>query len=234
MREIVLDTETTGLHAAHGDRIVEVGAVELVDLKPTGRSFHAYINPRRGIPEASQRVHGLSWDFLRDKPIFDHVADTLLDLLEMDGEGNKSPAQIVAHNASFDMRFLNAELQICGLPPLSNPVVDTLALAKKRYPRGLKHNLDSLCKHFGIPLAVRSKRHGALIDAELLAKVYVELVADRQSGFEFTDGQRTADFGEVGQRPNPLPPRITAGEIAAHKRFVKEDMGRARIWLKYR
>jgi len=173
MREIVFDTETTGLNPAGGDRIVEIGCVEVYNRVETGRSFHAYFNPDRDIPFDAQEVHGLTNLFLSDKPRFPELADELLDFLE------DSP--LVAHNASFDFGFLNFELERCGKSPVSmSRMVDTLTLARTKHP-GAKHSLDALCVRFGVDRSQRIK-HGALLDAQLLAQVYVELTGGRQIG----------------------------------------------------
>lgn len=167
MREIVLDTETTGFEPASGDRIVEIGAVELFNHLPTGRTYHQYINPQRAMPTAAFEVHGLGDDFLRDKPVFKDIAAAFLDFI--------GDAQLVIHNAAFDMKFLNAELQWAGLPPLPYArATDTLAIAKTRFP-GAPASLDALCRRFGVDNSAREK-HGALLDSEILAEVYLELV----------------------------------------------------------
>jgi DNA polymerase-3 subunit epsilon len=173
MREIVFDTETTGLNPGGGDRIVEIGCVEVYNRVETGRSFHAYFNPDRDMPFDAQEVHGLTNLFLSDKPRFPELADDLLDFLE------DSP--LVAHNASFDFGFLNFELERCGKSPVSmSRMVDTLTLARTKHP-GAKHSLDALCMRFGVDRSQRIK-HGALLDAQLLAQVYVELTGGRQIG----------------------------------------------------
>ncbi|MCL2385457.1 MAG: DNA polymerase III subunit epsilon, partial [Alphaproteobacteria bacterium] len=176
MREIIFDTETTGLDAGDGHRIVEIGCVELFNIIPTGESFHLYLNPERDMPEEAFRVHGLSTAFLADKPLFAQVAG---DLLKFIGE-----AKIVAHNAEFDLQFLNKELDRLGLPLfVKDRVVDTLALARRKFP-GATNSLDALCARFGIDTSRRTK-HGALLDAELLAEVYAELTGGRQAVLVF-------------------------------------------------
>ncbi|RMF09710.1 MAG: DNA polymerase III subunit epsilon, partial [Alphaproteobacteria bacterium] len=173
MREIVFDTETTGLDPAQGDRLVEIGCVELYNLVPTGKTFHVYINPERDMPQAAYEVHGLSEAFLRDHPVFAEVAADFLDFI--------GDATLVAHNAEFDMKFINAELTRLGFPPIGNDrVIDTLAIARRNFP-GSPATLDALCKRFGIDNSARTK-HGALLDAELLADVYLELRGGRQVG----------------------------------------------------
>lgn len=171
MREVVFDTETTGLSYANGDRVIEIGCVELWNLIPTGNTFHVYINPQRFIPQAAVNVHGLTTDFLKDKPLFQHVAQKLLDFLQ--------DSQLVAHNANFDVGFLNHEFKKAGLSYLANKIVDTLKIAKQKFPRS-PASLDALCKRFEIDLSDRSK-HGALLDSELLAKVYLELKGGAQT-----------------------------------------------------
>ena len=177
MREIVVDTETTGLEAGQGHRIVEIGCVELKRSLPTGSEFHRYLNPDRDIPDIARQIHGIDDNFVKDKPRFADIAD---DLLIFFGD-----AKLVMHNAPFDMSFLNAELSRCAKPGLANDVCDTLLLAQDRF-RGERVGLDALCRRYGIDLAVR-ERHGALIDARLLAKVYLELCGGRQQGIGFAE-----------------------------------------------
>jgi DNA polymerase-3 subunit epsilon len=223
MREIVLDTETTGLDPAGGDRIIEIGAVELVNHMPTGRSFHAYINPQREVPPEAFEVHGLSTAFLADKPVFAAVA---ADFLAFVGD-----ARLVIHNAAFDMTFLNAELGWAGLPALLwGRAVDTQELARRRFP-GAAASLDALCRRFGVDLSARAK-HGALLDSELLAEVYLELMGGRQPDFTLTvvaSGAAAAAAWTPPPRPRALPPRVTAAEAEAHARFVAE-LGAAALW----
>ncbi len=225
MREIVLDTETTGLDPATGDRIVELGAVELFNHMPTGRTFHAYINPQRDVPAEAVAVHGLSAQFLADKPRFAEVAADFVAFL---GE-----ARLVIHNASFDMKFLNAEFGWAGLPGLAwARAVDTLEVARRRFP-GSNHTLDALCRRFGIDNSGRQK-HGALLDSELLAEVYLELMGGRQPDFGLSVVATAGDPAIVAwvapARPRPLPPRLTAAEAEAHARFVAE-LGPTAVWL---
>jgi DNA polymerase III subunit epsilon len=226
MREIVLDTETTGLDPETGHRIVELGGVELVNHMPTGRVLHHYINPRRDVPQDAFEVHGLSTGFLADKPPFESVARAFLDFV--------GDARLVIHNAEFDMRFLNAELAWAGLPVLPpGQARDTLELARRRFP-GAPNSLDALCRRFGIDNTGRT-RHGALLDAELLAEVYLELVGGRQPVLTLTvttigQGGAAAGAGWVPPaRPRPLPARITPAEAAAHAAFVAEIGGGA-LW----
>jgi len=218
MREIVFDTETTGLDPLSGDRMVEIGCVELVNRVPTGRTFHAYFNPERTMPLAAEQVHGLSDAFLADKKRFpDHVHD----LLEFLGE-----APLVAHNAQFDFGFLNHELGTCGQAAVSlERMIDTLALARRRHP-GAKHSLDALCARYGVD---RSHRvlHGALLDAELLAQVYVELTGGRQIGLAVAAETVHTSVEVTVFRPRrrefrtPRPHVASAEELARHKAFLQ-------------
>ena len=217
MREIVFDTETTGLNPTGGDRMVEIGCVEIFNRVETGRHFHCYFNPERDMPFEAEAVHGLSAIFLSDKPRFAEKADELLDFIE------DSP--LVAHNASFDFGFLNHELQHCGRNVVSlNRMVDTLALARSKHP-GAKHSLDALCMRFGIDRSHRVK-HGALLDAQLLAQVYVELTGGRQIGLGLV-----ADAGTVAvqqsagpvtvREPRPARPHAPlAAELERHRAFI--------------
>jgi len=228
MREIVLDTETTGLEPAEGHRIVEIGAVELFNHMPTGRTFHQYINPLRPMPKEAFEVHGLGDDFLRDKPVFKAVGQAFLDFIE--------DSRLVIHNAAFDMRFLNAELGWAGLPTLAaERALDTLLIARKRFP-GSPASLDALCRRFGVDNSAREK-HGALLDSEILAEVYLELVGGRQPDLVLA-GQVGAKPGTVTlpdwrprPRPQPLPPRLTQSENSAHAAFVAA-LGEGAVWLK--
>ena len=219
MREIVFDTETTGLSFSSGDRLVEIGCVELVNRVETGRTFHAYYHPERGMPAEAFAVHGLSETFLSDKPVFAAGVAELLDFLE--------DAPLVAHNASFDFGFLNGELGRCGFPAVcvKTRYVDTLQIARGRHP-GAKHSLDALCGRYGID---RSHRvlHGALLDAQLLAQVYVELLGGRQIGLGLVDeapvAATAAASGTVHTARPVRPPRhfaASAGELAAHAAFM--------------
>lgn len=232
MREIVLDTETTGFDPDLGDRIVEIGGVELFNHLPTGRTFHQYINPERDMPQSAFEVHGLSSEFLSDKPVFAAVGRAFLDFV---GE-----AKLVIHNASFDMKFLNWELKAMGLRELPwEQAVDTLAIARRRFP-GSPASLDALCRRFGIDNSRREK-HGALLDSEILAEVYLELVGGRQPDLVLApsgeqkaisaDGTLAGGDWRPRPRPVPLPPRITAAELAAHEAFVAK-LGEAAIWRK--
>jgi DNA polymerase-3 subunit epsilon len=226
MREIVFDTETTGFEPGEGHRIVEIGLVELMDHFPTGRSKQFYLNPERDVPIESQRVHGLSGEFLADKPLFAHVADEFLEFV--------GDAVLVIHNASFDMKFINAELIRVGRTPLSMArTVDTIEIAKRKLP-GARYSLDELCRRFSIDLSAREK-HGALLDAELTAQVYLELVGGRQRGLalapvEIAVERQQVETGRARQRPHPLLPRITAEEIARHAAFIATELGAEPIW----
>ena len=217
MREIVFDTETTGLNPAGGDRIVEIGCVEMFNRVETGRHFHAYFNPERDMPFEAQEVHGLSNLFLSDKPRFSEKVEELLDFLE------DSP--LVAHNAGFDFGFLNFELERCGRPSVSlSRMRDTLALARTRHP-GAKHSLDALCMRFGIDRSQRVK-HGALLDAQLLAQVYVELTGGRQIGLGLVADTQSVSAGDgVGavttREPRlPRPHHAAPEELARHRAFI--------------
>jgi DNA polymerase-3 subunit epsilon len=226
VREIVLDTETTGLDPFDGHRIIEVGCIELVNCIPTGRTWHCHVNPEREIPYSAFEVHGLSLDFLRDKPRFAELADDMLTFIE--------GAMLVMHNATFDFAFLNAELERAARPLLRwERVVDTLALARRRHP-GSPCSLDALCKRYGIDLSEREK-HSALLDCRLLAAVYVELVGGHQARLDFAVNGVQAAFLHTtlsGSRPRPLAPRLTAAEIEAHRAFVA-SLGAEALWLRY-
>ncbi|MGE0231701.1 MAG: DNA polymerase III subunit epsilon [Flavobacteriaceae bacterium] len=226
MREIVLDTETTGLNALTGDRLVEIGCVELDNGIPTGRNWHFYFNPERDMPAEAEAVHGLSAAFLADKPRFAELADEFLAFV--DG------ARLVIHNAEFDIGFLNMELRRCGRQPLDAAnVVDTLALARRRHPGG-GNRLDDLCQRYGIDNSRRTK-HGALLDCELLAEVYIELNGGRQAGLALVAHERREIGGGIRApeaRPAPLPERVSEIERAAHEAFVA-TLGENAIWRRY-
>lgn len=226
MREIVLDTETTGFKAAEGDRLVEIGCIELINHIPTGRHYHAYINPERTMPEEAFKVHGLSDDFLKDKPVFAAVAQEFCDFIGED--------PLVIHNAQFDLGFLNAELaRLAGFPHIAmERAIDTVRLARQKFP-GAQVSLDALCKRFNIDNSARVK-HGALLDAELLAEVYLELIGGRQQGLGFAgsaDGETLlpAQAPRGPARP-PRPHAASPEELAAHAAFV----GKLKdpLWLK--
>ena len=229
MREIVLDTETTGFEPSEGDRIVEIGAVELFNHLPTGKTYHQYINPQRSMPKEAFDVHGLGDDFLRDKPLFRAIGQDFLDFI--------ADSQLIIHNASFDMKFLNAELSAINLPTLpATRATDTLMIARRKFP-GSPATLDALCRRFGVDNSGREK-HGALLDSELLAEVYLELVGGRQPDFGLNPAQqpnqtaaKIASDWRARPRPVPLPARLTEAESAAHIAFVSK-MGDAAIWKK--
>jgi DNA polymerase III, epsilon subunit, Proteobacterial len=230
MREIIFDTETTGLDNRL-DRIIEIGGVELENLFPTGRTLHLYINPDgREIHPDAQAVHGITKEQLADKPTFAMVADQIISFFE--------GAKFVAHNATFDMGFLNAEFERLGIPPVApERVIDTLALARRRHPMG-PNSLDALCKRYGIDNSHRTK-HGALLDAELLADVYIEMQGGRQAALGLVSETRVSvtvtemepTTISISRRPRPLKPRITPEEEAAHARLVAK-LGEKAIWLK--
>jgi len=228
MREIVFDTETTGLDPYQGHRLIEIGCIELVNRFPTGQTFHRHLNPERDVPAEAFAIHGLSYDFLRSKPAF---ADIAVDLLAFVGD-----APLVAHNASFDLGFLNAELERvkqAGIP--RDRLIDTLQLARRKYP-GSSNRLDDLCARFGIDNSRRTK-HGALLDAELLAEVYVELIGARQAQLGLvavTAVPITVSNINIPlkTRPIPLPLRVTDIERAAHRALVAE-LGVKAIWNDY-
>ncbi len=230
MREVVFDTETTGLDPRQGDRIVEVGCIELVNYLPTGREFQIYINPGRPVSEATVRITGITNEMLRGKPGFSHP-DVVDRLMEFFGD-----ATIVAHNAEFDRAFLNAELELLDRPPLPKErFVDTLVLAREHRP-GAPSSLDAVCKRFNISIEGR-ELHGALKDARLLAMAYLELRGGRERVFDFaTSGSVLAaaqtSYTPRAQRPRPLAPRISAEEEAAHTIFVSE-LGEAALWKKF-
>jgi len=226
MREIVFDTETTGFEPGEGHRIVEIGCVELLDHFPTGRTLQFYLNPERDIPIESQRVHGLSAEFLADKPLFAHVVDDFLEFL--------GDAPLVIHNASFDIKFINAELGRIGRGhiPLAR-AVDTIEIAKRKIP-GARYSLDELCKRFGVDLSARAK-HGALLDAQLTAEIYLELIGGRQRGLMLAPVEiAAAAIGEAvraaRQRPQALAPLITVVELDAHAAFVAKELGDKSMW----
>ena len=218
MREIIFDTETTGLSPAGGDRMVEIGCIEMIGRVETGRHFHCYFNPERPMPSEAEAVHGLSDIFLSDKPLFSEKAAELLDFI--------GDAPLVAHNAGFDFGFLNHELQSCGRPAICmSRMVDTLMLARSRHP-GAKHSLDALCTRFGVDRSQRVK-HGALLDAQLLAQVYIELTGGRQIGLGLVAEAPASVTQVVGsavtdQRPvrEPRPHAAAPEEIARHRAFL--------------
>lgn len=229
-REIVLDTETTGFEPKQGHRMVEIACVELHDFLPTGRSFHVYIDPERDMPPEAEKVHGLSAAFLKGKPKFadPEVAEAFVEFV--------GDAFLIAHNAGFDRNFVNFELERCGRAIIPEPRwIDTLALAQKRFP-GMYNSLDALCKRFNISLAEREK-HGALIDAKLLASVYLELQGGRERRLELTPTRIkqavvAATQAAYGARPRPLAPRSTEAERERHREWVEKTLKDKAIWLK--
>jgi DNA polymerase-3 subunit epsilon len=228
MREIVFDTETTGLDPGQGDRLVEIGCVELVNRFPTGKTFHCYFNPERDMPEAAFKVHGLSVDFLKDKPLFAQKVEELIEFL--------GDAPLVAHNAMFDLAFLNAELEHAKRGAVSRDrLVDTLMLARRKHPGG-SNRLDDLCLRYKVDNSRRTK-HGALLDAELLAEVYVELIGARQANLGLAaatmgGGEMRVAAMTVRMRSEPLAPRVTDDERAAHQQFIA-TLGEVAVWRKY-
>ncbi|HEX6142980.1 MAG TPA: DNA polymerase III subunit epsilon [Geminicoccaceae bacterium] len=221
MREIVLDTETTGLEPEEGHRIVELGAIELINHVPSGRVFHAYVNPERDMPEDALRVHGLTSAFLREQPVFAEVAEGFLAFLDQDQAGAPQPARLVAHNASFDVAFINMELARLGRPPLPvDRVIDTLPIARQRFP-GAPNSLDALCRRFEVDASARTK-HGALLDSELLAEVYLGLLGGRQPGLELIQ-VRVRRVGQIAERVRrePRPHVASAEELAAHAALLE-------------
>ena len=228
MREIVLDTETTGLDPFQGHRMVEIGCVELVNRMPSGRHFHRYVNPEREVPEEAFAVHGLSSEFLRDKPVFADIVDELLSFI--------GDAPLVAHNAVFDLGFLNAELERAGKAAVGHErLVDTLLLARRKYPAG-PNRLDDLCTRYGIDNSQRTT-HGALLDAKILAEVYLELIDARQAQLLLVEA-RAATSGaaalasDMRVRPHALPPRLSPEEQQAHRAFIA-TLGDHAIWQEY-
>jgi DNA polymerase III subunit epsilon len=228
MREIVFDTETTGLDPTQGHRLIEVGCIELVNRIPSGNTFHRYINPERDVPTDAFKIHGLDNEFLKDKPIFGAVVDELLEFLGED--------PLVAHNAGFDFAFLNAELERSARVPIARErMIDTLMLARRKHPGG-SNKLDDLCVRYRID-ASRRVKHGALLDAELLAEVYVELLGARQALLGLAEGiAGTADLRTTQlvatERPIPLPPRLSEADRAMHREFIA-GLGSSAVWQDY-
>ncbi len=231
LREIVLDTETTGTDHAKGDRIVEIGCVELLNHIPTGKTYHVYINPECPVHPGAFAVHGLSDEFLADKPVFAAIADEFYDFIR-DG-------RLVIHNAPFDIGFINAEFARTGHPQLNlADAVDTLIMARRKHP-GASNNLDALCSRYGIDNSKRTK-HGALLDSEILAEVYIELIGGRQVGFDLSaqpmkgsgPALRTDANGSREAKPRPMISRLTEEERAAHAAFI-EQLGANSLWREY-
>lgn len=227
MREIVLDTETTGLDPLRGDRLVEIGCVEIFNRMPTGQTFHRYINPERDMPKEAFDVHGLSAEFLSDKPVFSAVAEEFLAFI--------GDAPLVIHNASFDIGFINAELEKVSRVAIPRErLVDTLLLARRKHP-GVSNRLDDLCSRYAIDNSHRTK-HGALLDAELLAEVYIDLIGARQSQLILAEQGQARSYSQTDaprrQRETPLLPRLTADEVATHKAFVA-SLGDNPLWNEF-
>jgi DNA polymerase-3 subunit epsilon len=227
MREIVLDTETTGLDPLRGDRLVEIGCVEIFNRMPTGQTFHRYINPERDMPQEAFAVHGLSSEFLADKPLFAQIVDEFLEFV--------GDAPLVIHNASFDIGFINAELDRLERQAIARDrLVDTLLLARRKHP-GVSNRLDDLCSRYAIDNSRRTK-HGALLDAELLAEVYIDLIGARQSQLILVETVARQSGGTLDmprrQRPSPLAPRVTDADRIAHRDFVA-TLGEKAIWMEF-
>jgi len=225
-REIVMDTETTGLDPMTGDRIVEIGAIELINHMPTGQVYHQYINPERDMPQEAFAVHGLGNEFLADKPVFAKIGQDFLDFV--------GDAKMVIHNASFDMKFINAEMGWAGLQKMPmDQAIDTLEIARRKFP-GAQNSLDALCRRFGVDNSVREK-HGALLDSELLAEVYLELIGGRQPGLvlasepQLKEKQAALSDHRTKQRTEPLPSFLTEDEKEAHAKFVA-GLANGGIW----
>jgi DNA polymerase-3 subunit epsilon len=227
MRELCLDTETTGLNPSEGHKIVEIACVELVNKVRTGNNFHVYINPRREMPMEAFRVHGLSSEFLQDKPIFAHVAHQFLDFIK--------GARLIIHNAAFDMKFLNFELALIGLDAISNDnVVDSLVMARNKFP-GAANSLDALCKRFNVDLSKRTK-HGALLDCELLADVYIELMGGAQAGLAFGGAAAIEEkndekiiFEQVRRTLAKREFAVANEDLEKHKEFISKNI-KANLW----
>jgi DNA polymerase III subunit epsilon len=228
VREIVFDTETTGLDPVQGHRLVEIGCVELVNRFPTGRTFHSYLNPERDMPIEAFNVHGLSVEFLKQHRFFHEVAEEFLEFV--------ADAPLVAHNGYFDLAFINSELDLAKRPPFARDrIIDTLMLARRKHP-GAPNRLDDLCLRYKIDNSKRTK-HGALLDAELLAEVYIELTDARQTTLTLVaNGARTIFVGRKGAagpaRPAPLPSRVTEDERTAHAAFIA-TLGENAVWRSY-
>jgi DNA polymerase-3 subunit epsilon len=225
MRQIVLDTETTGLDPASGDRVIEVAAIELYNFMPTGQTFHVLIDPQRDIPEEATRVHGFTAEMLRGKPIFAGIAAEMMAFLR--------DSEIIAHNAPFDFGFLDAELARCGMPKLDRGrMVDSLDIAKRRYP-GLPNSLDALCRRLGVDNSMRTS-HNALLDVKLLAEVFLQLMGGKQPGFDLAatstrrSGPALVEEGPVARTPRPIAP--SPAELAAHAEFVAKRL-KDPLWL---
>lgn len=226
MRELCLDTETTGLDPKDGHKIIEIACVELVNKVKTGNFFHVYINPRRDVPADATKIHGITTEFLQDKPIFDHVVHKFLDYVK--------DTKIIIHNAAFDLKFLNHELRALGLNAMNQEnIIDSLALARKKFP-GSPASLDALCRRFGVDLSKRTK-HGALLDTELLADVYIELMGGAQAGFSFDAGKveekiiSNEVFEIVRRNIAKRDFTVSEEELAAHKAFIEKNI-KGSLW----
>ena len=225
MRQIVLDTETTGLRPSEGHRVIEIAAIEIVDYLPTGNKYQQYINPQRDVPESSFKVHGLSYEFLRDKPLFENIVNKFTNFIGND--------PIIAHNVDFDIGFLNYELNICGKEILKNQKIDTVSLAREKFP-GQSVSLDALCKRFAIDNTQREK-HSATVDTELLARVYIELMDARELSLDLNNSSEvinpTAVFDTTKIKNRNLKPRLSDMEKESHEIFIK-TLGDNSIWNK--
>ncbi len=232
LREVVLDTETTGFKVKNGDRIVEIGCIELINHIPSGKNFHTYLNPERDMPIEAFNVHGLSDEFLADKALFKNIARDFLDFI--------GDAPLIIHNAPFDLGFLNFELQQINIKPIENEIIDTVLLARKVHP-GARVSLDALCKHYNIDNSQRAL-HGALLDSQILAEVYLELIGGRQVALSLSNSvsqemQSSAILNEENKisqtlkRQNPLKPRINEKEQQEHKGLI-EKIGERALWTK--
>jgi len=225
MRQIVLDTETTGLRPSEGHRIIEIAAIEIVDFLPTGNTYQQYINPQRDVPEPSFKVHGLNYDFLKDKPLFENIVDRFLDFIGND--------PIIAHNVDFDIGFLNYELNMCGKDSLKNIKIDTVSIAREKFP-GQSVSLDALCKRFAIDNKQREK-HSATIDTELLARVYIELMDARELSLDLNNlvkvKSTTSTFDTKKIKNRNLPSRLSEKEKELHKSFI-QTLSENPIWNK--
>ena len=221
MREIIFDTETTGLSPTQGHRVIEIGCVEVLNLVPTGNVYHQYLNPERDVPEEATRIHGLTEAFLKDHPVFKDAVQGFLDFI--------GDAQLVAHNADFDMRFINWELANIGLEKIpSDRAVDTLQLARSRFP-GASNSLDALCKRLGVDNSSRTK-HGALLDSEILAEVYLELKGGKQAGLKLVQKKAAAAAGPEKKARAPRSFPVSEKELEAHEEFIKQL--KEPLWLK--
>ncbi len=225
MRQIVLDTETTGLRPSEGHRVIEIAAIEIVDYLPTGNTYQQYINPQRDVPESSFKVHGLSYEFLKNKPLFENVINKFLEFVGND--------PIIAHNVDFDVGFLNYELNTCGKESLKNEKIDTVAIAREKFP-GQSVSLDALCKRFAIDNTQREK-HSATVDTELLARVYIELMDARELSLDLNNSVEVKNspvtFNTEKIKNRNLPPRLSEKEKELHQSFI-QTLGKNSIWNK--